>query len=162
MASEVVTQAINETIVSNGKRGITAESLANVLHLMNEQGGGGAGSLEIKMGIPVDTGSDMITSTLTAEERANNQEVFRKVRDAVQNGEAMPIVTVDMTSMLLSAGTEADLYLDAYRLNMGPIIYGYMSGSIFVSELGASEFVLCYSILAVALLLEDGTVIVAN
>ena len=46
MSKENVKQAINETIASNGKRGISAQSLSNVLNLMVDEGGAGGGGAD--------------------------------------------------------------------------------------------------------------------
>lgn len=160
MASEVVTQAINETIKPNDKRAITAESLAALLHLMNEQGGsGGAGTLEIKIGTIVDTSSDMPTTILTSEERENNVEVYQKVKEAAVNKQPIPLITADIGSLLFASEPEASLYFEHCNILMGPFIYGYISSALLGAELGYSELIFCYSLFAVLLVLEDGTVI---
>ena len=160
MASEVVTQAINETIKPNDKRAITAESLAALLHLMNEEGGaGGSGALTLKTGTVVDTGSDMPTTILTSEERAHNQEVYRIVKETVKNGGICPLITADIKSLLFASEPEAELFFEDCQIMMGPFIYGYVNAPIMASELGYSELVFCYSLFAVLLVLEDGSVI---
>ena len=160
MASEVVTQAINETIKPNGQRAITAESFAALLHLMNEQGGsGGAGTLEIKTGTVVDTGSDMPTTILTSEERENNAAVYQKVKEAAINKQPIPLITADIGSLLFASEPEAELYFEHCNILMGPFIYGYVSSALLGAEIGYSEIMFCYSLFAVLLVLEDGTVI---
>ena len=52
MSKDTVHQCIDENIVSNGKRGITAQSLANTLHLLADEGGG-AGTVMVKTGTVV-------------------------------------------------------------------------------------------------------------
>ena len=77
MTKEEIIEAINSTIVANGQKGITAESLANLLIEMAsatpEGGSGGSGGLIFYLGLPND---DFTEFSLTEEERAHNVNMY--------------------------------------------------------------------------------------
>jgi hypothetical protein len=168
MSKDTVKQAISETIVSNGKRGISAQSLSNVLNLMVDEGGtgGGSGCLMVKVGTVVDTSGNTPT-ILTGEEKEYNQQVFEICKNAVSNGEACPLVTFDLLKLL--AGTEPEAAImsqQGSQLLMVPMLCGYLSGvavSEMVGELGYNELI--YSVSMVGggvILLPSGDVIVGG
>ena len=105
MSKDTVHQCIDENIVSNGKRGITAQSLANTLHLLADEGGG-AGTVMVKIGTLIPVEGEIIKTTLTAEERAHNVEIFNAVKEAAANGEAMPVITFDILALYASVVPE--------------------------------------------------------
>lgn len=162
MASEVVTQAINETIKPNGQRAITAESFAALLHLMNEQGGGGAGSLEIKIGTLAEGADGMITSILSSEDRTHNQEVFQKMKETTQSGTPPPSLTCNFGQILSQIEPEIGVYIPELSIYFNNIIYGYVNSPLLGSEIGYSEMVFSYALVMLLILLEDGTVILSG
>lgn len=165
MSKDTVHQCIDENIVSNGKRGITAQSLANTLHLLADEGGG-AGTMTIKVGTLV-PGEGFITTVLTAEDRAHNVEIFNAVKEAAANGEAMPIITFDILALYASLVPEIAIMLAGCSFHLYPIVAGYMTGPIMsdlVGELGYSEIVMISSLLGEMsiVIAPDGTVILGG
>lgn len=166
MSKDTVHQCIDENIVSNGKRGITAQSLANTLHLIADEGGG-AGTMMVKMGTLVPGGEDMVTTILTAEERAHNVEIFNAVKAAAANGEAMPVITFDILALYASAAPEIAAMLAGSSFQMYPFVVGYVTGAIMgeaVGELGYSEIVMTASLLGKMqiMIAPDGTVLLSG
>lgn len=95
MTKEEIIAAIAETIAPNNIKGITAESLANILtEIVNASGesGGGSGSLVVYIGQ-----GDLETGEMsqTAEQKAHNADVFK----AVKSAEAMPAILAEISEM---------------------------------------------------------------
>ena len=128
MGKDIAHQCIDENIVPNGKKGITAQSLANTLHLMVDEDGG-AGTMMIKIGTLVQGEGDILTTILTAEERAHNVEIFNAVKEATANGEAMPVITFDILSLypdihsLSFSWIDSCLSLSITNLAISPIAF---------------------------------------
>lgn len=166
MSKDTVHQCIDENIVSNGKRGITAQSLANTLHLIADEGGG-AGTMMIKIGTVVQGEGDLIKTVLTAEERAHNVEIFNAVKEAAANGEAMPVITFDILALYASLAPEIAAMLAGSSFHIYSIVAGYMSGPIMgeaVGELGYSEIVMIMNTLVELqiMIAPDGTVLLGG
>lgn len=166
MSKDTVHQCIDENIVSNGKRGITAQSLANTLHLLADEGGG-AGSMMVKVGTLVPGEGDMVTTILTAEERAHNVEIFNAAKEAAANGEAIPMITFDILALLASAEPEASIMLAGSSVQMIPMLVGYMTGPLMgeaAGELGYSEIVMAISLLTQMqiMIAPDGTILLSG
>lgn len=166
MSKDTVHQCIDENIVSNGKRGITAQSLANTLHLMVDEGGG-AGTMMVKVGTVIPGEGDIITTSLTAEDRAHNVEIFNAVKEAAANGEAMPMLTFDILALVASLDPEIALLMAGCSYQMLPMITGYMTGPIMaeaVGVLGYSEIVMTISLVGVfqILIAPDGTILLSG
>lgn len=95
MTKQEILDAINATIVTNGQKGITAESLANILtEIVNAvgEGSGGVGGeyIDMTMANPEDS-----TSTeLTAEAKAHNAEVYIKLLQALTNNVGTPYISI--------------------------------------------------------------------
>lgn len=93
MTKNEIIEAINATIVTNGQKGITAESLANILLEMvnaTPEGGSGAGVPYVYMGsMNMETGE----LSQTAEQKAHNAEVFQLVKAS----EIPPTINIDMS-----------------------------------------------------------------
>ena len=83
MNKEEIIEAINSTIVTNGQKGITAESLANILIEMASATpeGGGNGSLVVY--IPITADMFGVDVPLTSEQQAHNAEVYAKCLPSV-------------------------------------------------------------------------------
>lgn len=76
MNKQEIIEAINSTIVANGQKGITAESLANLLIEMasaTPESSGGSGGLIFYQGLP---NEDFTEFSLTEEERAHNVNMY--------------------------------------------------------------------------------------
>ena len=138
MAKEDVKQAISETIVSNGKRGITAESLSNVLNLMVDEGGSGGGST-MKLGLM----SLMTTGVLSSEDREQNKKIFDAVKNGVINNEAVPSIAYDYGELILGMEPEAAMMFEHMSLLMTLPMVGYISGPLLAQAgLGSTEIVI--------------------
>ena len=143
MAKEDVKQAINETIVSNGKRGITAQSLANVLNLMVDEGGSGSGAAML---CPKFSVIDYISSLyVTADQREYNKMIFDTVKEAFYAGESVPMIGLNFGELIAST-PEGALYGDM-GVYMAPIVYGYMNGLLALEEFGTSEIIYSQSMI---------------
>lgn len=95
MTKEEIIEAINATVAPNNVKGITAESLANILiEIVNSSGesGGGSGMLSVFLGQP---DNDYLNVTQTAEQKIHNASVFRVVKDAT----IMPPISIDMSGL---------------------------------------------------------------
>lgn len=163
MSKDIAHQCIDENIVPNGKKGITAQSLANTLHLMVDEDGG-AGTMMIKIGTLVQGEGDILTTILTAEERAHNVEIFNAVKEATANGEAMPVITFDILSLYASVEPEVAVILAGCSYQMSSMVTGYITGPIMaevVGELGYSEIVMTVSMLTQMqiMIAPDGTIL---
>lgn len=166
MSKDTAHQCIDENIVSNGKRGITAQSLANTLHLLADEGGG-AGTMMIKVGALVSGGGDMVTTILTAEEKEHNAEIFNAVKEAAANGEPMPVLMFDILALYASVVPEISVMLAGCSYQMYPLVTGYLTGPIMsevAGELGYSEIVVTVSLLGEmqVMIASDGTVLLGG
>lgn len=166
MSKDIAHQCIDENIVSNGKRGITAQSLANTLHLLADEGGG-AGTVMVKTGTVVPEEGDLIKTVLTAEERAHNVEIFNAVKEAAANGEAMPVLTFDILALVESLDPEIALLMAGCSYQMFSTVTGYMTGPIMgevAVELGYSEIVMTISLVGgfQIMIAPDGTVLLSG
>lgn len=166
MSKDTVHQCIDENIVSNGKRGITAQSLANTLHLLADEGGG-AGTVMVKIGTVVPGEGNLVKTVLTAEERAHNVEIFNAVKEAAANGEAMPVITFDILALYASLAPEIAVMLAGCSFQMLSMVTGYMTGPIMgeaAGELGYSEIVMTMSPLTEIqiMIVPDGTILLSG
>lgn len=95
MTKAEILEAINATIAPNGVKGITAESLANILtEIVNAAGEGGAGGEYLDM-TPANP-NDPTSMELTTEAMVHNAEVYNKLLTAVNGVQAIPMVSVSM------------------------------------------------------------------
>lgn len=82
MTKQDVLDAINATIVENGQKGITADSLRNLLTMMVEamgEGGTGAGHVSFYIGVP---NVETMEFVLTPEQKAHNAEMVKIVKES--------------------------------------------------------------------------------
>ena len=89
MTKNELIEAINSTIVANGQKGITAESLNLILNELVNSGGGTGGVTFYIGNIDESTGA----ATQTEQQKAHNAEMFQ----VVKNAEQLPPVMVDMS-----------------------------------------------------------------
>ena len=112
-------EAINATIAPNGVKGITAESLANILiEMVNAAGGGGGGSLSVIL-----TGEEFGIAPTEAS-LMHNADVYEKVKQAVLAGEALPYIYLDF-SLFGSEGEEGTPGVFATAMNASMISFDY-------------------------------------
>lgn len=166
MSKDTVHQCIDENIVSNGKRGITAQSLANTLHLLADEGGG-AGTMMVKVGTLVPGEGDILTTILTAEDRAHNVEIFNAVKEAAAKGEAMPVITFDILALYASLEPEITVMLAGCSFQMCPMVTGYLTGPLMAEaagELGYTEIVMTINLLGIfqIMIAPDGTILLSG
>ena len=80
MTKQEIVEAINATIVPNGTKAITAESLANLLiEMVEAMGEGGSGQVVFYMGMPNEA---MTEFTLTPEQKAHNAEMAKLIKES--------------------------------------------------------------------------------
>lgn len=146
MTKNEIIEAINATIVTNGQKGITAESLANILLEMvnaTPEGGSGAGMPYVYMGSMNMENGEL---SQTAEQKAHNAEVFQLVKAS----EVLPAIILDTSGFyeaILGAPVQASLV--SFDTILTPV--GMIPG---VEE----EVVTLASIEATYILLADGTI----
>lgn len=108
--------AIQQVIVANDKKAITAESLANLLiEMVNatpEGGSGGSGQIVFYAGTP---NEGMTVCVLTPEQKAHNAEMVQVIKDSPIALQA----SVDVTSLMLASMDEeyADVDLTGVKYN---------------------------------------------
>ena len=144
MNKQEILEAIGSTIVANGQKGITAESLANILVEMANASGGGGGGVTVYVGmVDAETGA----VTLTDEQKALNAEAFRQIKEGNR------LVIVDM-SELMSAQYGAQV--GASAVAMGAVHFPPETATL----LGMSDEFVAFSseIVGDVNLLADGTI----
>lgn len=159
MSKEDVKQAISETIVSNGKRAITAHSMANLLNMMVDEAGGG-GVLVLRLGSVV---GDM--PILSTEDKEHNMQIFQALKEAVLKKEqSVPVLAIDYGELIKQAVPELAMYIEHLSMIISPQTTGYIRSSALQVELGYGEFAfltdLANNSSGAMLLLPDGSIIV--
>lgn len=105
MTKAEIIEAINSTIVANGQKGITAESLANLLIEMASATHEGSGGLNIIC--PMTTDVMGASYELTEEDKAHNAEVYSKCLECFNNGTTLPTIIADFSPLYtLTLGAE--------------------------------------------------------
>lgn len=160
MSKADVKQAISETIVSNGKRAITAPSMANLLNMMVDEAGGGGGVLVLRFGTVVD---DM--PILSTEDKEHNMQIFQALKEAVLKKEqSVPALAIDSGELIKQAVPELAMYIEELSLISLAPTTGYIRSTALQVELGFGEFAflgdLANNSSGAMLLLPDGSIIV--
>lgn len=160
MSKEDVKQAISETIVSNGKRAITAPSMANLLNMMVDEAGGGGGVLVLRLGTVV---GDMLM--LSTEDKEHNRQIFQALKEAVLKKEqSVPVLAIDYGEIIRQLAPELATYIEHLSIIISPQTTGYIRSSALQVELGYGEFAflcdLANNSSGAMLLLPDGSIIV--
>lgn len=124
MTKAEILEAINATIAPNNVKGITAESLANILtEIVNatpEGGSGGTGGAYIDMTMA--NPNDPTSTELTPEAMAHNAALHTSICEALNNGGVLPPVSVNAAYMGMYASSvvlEGDLLMFCFH---GPIM----------------------------------------
>lgn len=167
MSKVDVHNAIDETVVSNGKRAITAPSMANLLHLMVDEGGSGSGGLNIiKLGTLTNTTGDMLAPILTSEEKAHNKAIFDLVKETTENGEPSPILAFDYLAFMAAIVPEYGILFAGSSILMFPMACGYLTGYILqeLGSLGFSEAIMATAVMAelTILVAPDGSILLID
>ena len=150
--------AIQQVITPNGQKGITAESLANLLiEMVNatpEGGSGGSGQVVFYAGTP---NEDLGKIVLTPEQQAHNAEMVKVVKNS-------PIAlgsSVDVTELMIADMEEgyADVDFTGLKYNF------YCSNTMYMpAHIAELEAFPCAGVMAISeipfFVAEDGSVTV--
>jgi hypothetical protein len=130
MNKQEILDAINATIAPNGVKGITAESLANILtEIVNAMGeGGGAGGEYIDVTLLEPDNPESIE--LTAEAKEHNAELYAKVLDAINNVKALPSVAMQGASL----GVPGAYYASSALIASDKLSFSFHMGFIFPAD----------------------------
>lgn len=168
MTKQEILDAINATIVTNGQKGITAESLANILtEIVNAAGEGSSGVggeyIDMTMANPEDLESD----ELTPEAKAHNAEVYAKLVQALRNNTGTPYISVptgegynmSINSVMLEESTTnivmtLNMTADGQFTNVMFSVNDVLSGGETAIAIGSNV------VLMVLLLKEDGQIMI--
>lgn len=141
MNKQELIAAINETISANGQKGITAESLANILtEMVNAapEGGSGGGSSSgssnsetINISNYEVTEQGILIST-TEEDAAHNAEVYAKYAAAVNSGSNLNL-QIDLTK---SIGINMFQLTDSDSMTISPLTVLYISDADTIAIVG--------------------------
>lgn len=140
MTKQELIAAINETISANGQKGITAESLANILtEMVNAapEGGSGGGSVSgsdtetINISNYEVTEQGILIST-TEEDAAHNAEVYAKYAAAVNSGSNLNL-QIDLTK---SIGINLFQLTDSDSITVSPLTVLYVSDADTIAIVG--------------------------
>lgn len=114
VTKEDAREAIDSVIIENGERGITAHSLASVLHTMvDASGSSDSGSLVLHLAV-LDLGTELFGS----EANEANAKVFQTIMESPESYYNIKVVA-DLTQFLgFSPICEVDMYVRASDLNM--------------------------------------------
>ena len=138
MKKEELIEAILATIATNGQKGITAESLANILvEMVNASGeGGGSGQVVFYIGIPSE---DYTSFTLTPEEQAHNAEMFQ----IVKNSPVALTVSGDSSRLMIEVeGPSMGIDMSGLKVNTISGMTMYYPAEIAVMQGLSSEVIL--------------------
>ena len=126
MTKAEIIEAINATITPNGEKAITAESLANLLIEManaTPEGGGGSGVCVVQVG-ELEDGSD-----LTAEQLANNADVYNKVTETNGN---IPVFIMGVPAIFQAKEEDGSYTFSFSIVNMSDpetyVLMGFVAG----------------------------------
>lgn len=172
MTKAEILEAINATIAPNGVKGITAESLANILtEIVNatpEGGSGGAGGeyLDMTRANP----DDLESEELSEEAKAHNAEVYNKLLTALNAVAAIPMVSVNMglggcayASSIFSEEIEgATNVCIAFHISLGGAETNYMVQGVDLSTSEPTELSIGSDLMLFLLILhQDGSITVS-
>lgn len=160
MSKADVKQAISETMVSNGKRAITAPSMANLLNMMVDEAGGGGGVLVLRLGSVV---GDM--PILSTEDKEHNMQIFQALKEAVLKKEqSVPALAIDYGELIKQVIPELATDIEELSLIFVAPTTGYIRSAALQVEIGYGEFAFLSDLTnnssGAMLLLPDGSIIV--
>jgi hypothetical protein len=154
MTKTEVLETINNLIVTNGQKGITAESLnlilTEIVNLIDtEPKNPSSETLIIKFAGSIDGSVEI---EYTPEILANNAEVYAKVKDCVNNNLPIPMIGVDFSCLAnLEAESAGIEFTGAY------ILYSIMTAFI-EQEIEGIKGLMLYCVFGQIIVSEDGTI----
>ena len=156
MTKQEILDAINSTIVTNGVKGITAESLANILtEIVNAapeggSGGSGAGTIRLSNYELIEQDKCVLIST-NEEDAAHNAETFSKYVAAANSGYPISLL-MDVTksigvNLMQFADTDSVVIMPQSVMYMADIdmmgALGVFMGTSFELEMGSDGHASC-------------------
>lgn len=153
-------EAIQQTIVPNGKKGITAESLANLLmEMVNatpEGGSGGSGQIVFYAGMPTGETHEALEMPIfepTPEQKAHNVEMFNTVKSLPY----MPTVSVDLSEYYATImGADVGIDVTGLRANATTFLAMYIPKELAQLE-GLGQEAISISGILECFIFADGT-----
>lgn len=157
--SEII-EAIQQTIIPNAQKGITAESLANLLiEIVNATPEGDSGQIVFYMGMPtgeVDEIWDAPIFEPNAEQKAHNVEMFNSIKSLPY----IPVITIDMSEYYTQLVSE-DSGKDISGLKYNAAGFSGMYVPKEVAEIGGyDKELIVLSSIQQYVILDDGRVLV--
>ena len=163
MTKAEIIEAINSTIVTNGQKGITAESLANLLiEMVNatpEGGSGGSGSgsgqVVFYIGLP---NEDSTSFTLTPEQQAHNAEMFKVIKES-------PIAlnaSIDTSDLVISQITETGIDASGLKETLSSYLLAYVPKTLAETEGLQDEYIDIENDMGSLRVFSNGTVTLYN
>lgn len=145
-------EAIQQVIVPNGQKAITAESLANLLTEIVEAMGTGSGNGQVVFYLGKLRNEGTPTLDLTPEQMAHNAEMFNIVKES-------PIAisaSIDMTEFMVQT-SEDEVDATDVRVNVQPIYTEYFSESVAsLGGLSSEGIMMVNEVTGSALVYPDG------
>ena len=156
MNKNEIIEAIQQTIIPNAQKGITAESLANLLiEIANATPEGDSGQIVFYLG-----GIDLETKdiTQTPEEKAHNAEMYKKY----VNSQITPDVSLDITKIFrLEYSTIFDESITNQMLANSSVAYSVYSPKEMSVEITGTDkggIMIASDVFGLFLVTEDGSV----
>lgn len=139
MAKNEIIEAINATIIPNGQKGITAESLANLLIEMvnatpEEGSSSGSGQVVFYLGIP---NEEFTEFTLTQEQQAHNAEMFKIIKESP----ITPNASIDMSDYMILSLTGTGIDASGYKHILSSYVLAYIPKPLAETEGLQDEYI---------------------
>lgn len=160
MTKNEIIEAINATIIPNGQKGITAESLANLLIEMvnaTPEGGSSSGSGQVVfyIGMP---NEEFTEFTLTSEQQVHNAEMFKIIKES-------PIAlnaSIDVSDIIRSSFTGIGIDASGYKQNFLSITSVYVPKPIAETEGLQDDYIGVQTEAGSFRVLSNGTVMILS
>ena len=154
-------EAIQQVITPNGQKGITAESLANLLiEMVNatpEGGSGGSGQIVFYAGMPTGETDEFLAMSEfepTPEQKAHNVEMFKVIKES-------PIAlnaSMDISDLVISQITEAGIDASGLKETLSSYLLAYVPKHVAETESLQDEYIGIENTMGVFMVLSNGTV----
>lgn len=156
MTKNEIIEAINATIIPNGQKGITAESLANLLIEMvnaTPEGGSSSGSGQVVfyMGIQNEEATEF---TLTQEQQAHNAEMFKIIKESP----ITPNASIDVSDTMSIGITGAGIDASGFKYILSAYILGYIPKPLAEMEGLPDEYIVMETNMGAFSVFPNGTI----